>query len=56
MTFAIIVYKSQGITTNKIIINITQRDYIIRLSYIIISCIKILKGLFFKESFDFIRF
>jgi len=40
IAFAITVYKSQGITIDKIVTNITKKDYITGLSYVAISRIK----------------
>ena len=56
IAFAITVHKSQGITADKIVTNIAQRDHVIGLSYVAISRVKTLKGLLFEEPFDFIRF
>jgi ATP-dependent DNA helicase PIF1 len=53
---AITIHKAQGITAEKIVTNIAQKDHAIRLSYVAISRVKTLRGLLFEESFDFSRF
>ena len=56
VTWAITVHKAQGITADKIITNITEKDYVVSLTYVAISRVKKLTGLLFEELFDYSRF
>lgn len=54
--FAITVYKSQGLTLPKVVLNLDKKDFAIRLSYVAISQVKKLSCLLFETSFDLERF
>ena len=56
IAWAITIHKAQGITAEKIVTNIAQKDHVIGLSYVAISRVKTLRGLLFEEPFDFSRF
>ncbi len=43
-------------TVDKVIFNITERDFVSGLSYIVVFCVKILDGVLFEEAFDYSRF
>lgn len=56
VAFAIIVYKVQGITLEKAVIDITIREFTTRLRYIAVSRVKNINTLIFKKLFDFSLF
>jgi ATP-dependent exoDNAse (exonuclease V) alpha subunit len=56
LAYAIIVYKSQGLTLIQAVLNLDQKEHSTGLSYIAISCVKSLDRLMFKGPFDFDRF
>ena len=56
IAWAITIHKAQGITAEKIVTKIAQKDHVIGLSYIAISRVKTLRGLLFEESFNFYPF
>jgi hypothetical protein len=47
------VYKNQGLTLPKIVLNLNQKEYCLGLSYITISRVKTLDNILFKVPFDF---
>jgi hypothetical protein len=47
------VYKSQGLTLPKVILNLNQREYCLGLFYIVISRVKTLDNILFEIPFDF---
>jgi ATP-dependent exoDNAse (exonuclease V) alpha subunit len=56
IAWAITVHKAQGITADKIVTNIAEKDHVVGLTYVAISRVKALKGLLFEEPFDYSRF
>jgi hypothetical protein len=48
-----IVYKSQGLTLPKVVLDLSGTEYYLRLSYIVVSRVKILDRLLFENLFDF---
>jgi ATP-dependent DNA helicase PIF1 len=50
------VYKSQGLTLSKAVLNLNQREHYLGLLYIAISQVKTLDGVLFESPFDFKRF
>ena len=56
IAWAVTVHKAQGITAEKIVTNIAQKDHVVGLSYVAISRVRTLRGLLFEEPFDFSRF
>jgi hypothetical protein len=54
--FAITVHKSQGLTVDRAVLNLTDRDFVVGLSYVAVSRVKTLAGVLFEEPFDFERF
>lgn len=56
VAFAITVYKAQGITLEKAVVNITTREFISSLRYIAVSRVKTIKTLMFEKLFDFSLF
>ena len=53
IAWAITIHMAQGITAEKIVTKIAQKDHVIGLSYVAISRVKTYRGLLFEESFDF---
>ena len=49
----ITVYKSQGLTLSKVVLNLDQKEFCQGLSYVAISRVKVLDGVMFECSFDF---
>jgi ATP-dependent DNA helicase PIF1 len=56
LAYAITVYKSQGLTLGKAVLNLEKKDFAIGPSYVAISLVKALEGLLFEGSFDLERF
>jgi ATP-dependent DNA helicase PIF1 len=56
IAWAITVHKAQGITADKIVTNIVEKDHVIGLTYVAVSRVKKLTGLLFEEPFDYSRF
>jgi ATP-dependent DNA helicase PIF1 len=56
LAFAITVYKSQGLTLFRAVLNLNQREHYIGLAYVAISRVKHLHGLLFEGPFDFEHF
>jgi hypothetical protein len=56
LAYMITVYKSQGLTLSRVVLNIDQKEHCLGLSYVAISRVKALDGLMFKSPFDFSRF
>ena len=56
LAYTITVYKSQGLTLSRVVLNIDQKEHCLGLLYVAISRVKALDRLMFKSSFDFSRF
>ena len=56
VAYAITIHKSQGITVEKAVLNLVEKDFAPGLSYVAVSRVKSLNGLMFEESFDLSRF
>ena len=56
LAYAITVHKSQGLTLDKAVMNLAQKEHCLGLSYVAVSRVKTWKGLLFERSFDFKRF
>ena len=54
--YAITVHKSQGLTLEKAVLNLNQREHSLGLSYVAASRVKTLDGLMFESPFDYDRF
>jgi ATP-dependent exoDNAse (exonuclease V) alpha subunit len=50
------VHKSQGLTLNRVVLDIKDKDNIAGLTYVAVSRVKKLSGLMFKHGFDKERF
>jgi ATP-dependent exoDNAse (exonuclease V) alpha subunit len=51
LAWAITIHKSQGLTLNKVVINLHEKDFSPGLSFVAISCVKSLQGLAFRTHF-----
>jgi ATP-dependent DNA helicase PIF1 len=56
LAYTITVYKSQGLTLSRAVLNINQKEHCLGLSYVAVSRVKRLEGLLFKYPFDFEHF
>ena len=56
VAYAITIHKSQGITVEKAVLNLVEKDFAPGLSYVGVSRVKSLNGLMLEESFDLSRF
>jgi ATP-dependent DNA helicase PIF1 len=56
LAYAITVHKSQGISLDQAVLNITDKEFAPGLTYVAVSCVRTLDGLLFEEPFDFSRF
>ncbi len=56
LAYALTVYKSQGLTLSRVVLNLSQREHCRGLSYVAISRVKTLNGLLFESPFDFEHF
>jgi hypothetical protein len=56
LSYAIMVHKSQGLTLPKVVLDLSQTEHCLGLSYIAISHMKSLDGLLFEGPFDFDQF
>lgn len=54
--YAITVHKSQGITVDQAVLNISAKEFSVGLSYVAVSRVKTFQGLMFEESFDHEKF
>jgi ATP-dependent DNA helicase PIF1 len=53
LAYAITVYKSQGLTLPKVVLNLNQREHCLGLSYVAVSRVKTLDSVLFEVPFDF---
>jgi hypothetical protein len=56
LAYAITVHKSQGISLDQAVLNITDKEFAPGLTYVAVSRVRSLDGLLFEQSFDFSRF
>src|SRR5271156_6058926 len=56
LAYAITVYKSQGLTLSRAVLNLNQREHCLGLSYVAVSRVKTLNGVLFEMPFDYERF
>lgn len=54
--YAITVHKSQGLTLQRAVLDLNQKEYALGLSYVAASRVKTLNGLLFLSPFDFDQF
>ena len=56
LAFALTVHKSQGLTLNRVVLDVKEKDKTAGLTYVAISRVKKLSGLMFERGFDMERF
>jgi ATP-dependent exoDNAse (exonuclease V) alpha subunit len=56
LSYAITVYKNQGLTLPKVVLDLSRTEHCLGLLYIIISRVKTLDRLLFESPFDFDHF
>jgi ATP-dependent exoDNAse (exonuclease V) alpha subunit len=56
LSYAITVHKAQGLTLPKVVLDLSQKEHCLGLSYVAVSRVKSLDGLLFKGPFDFDHF
>ena len=56
LAYRITVYKSQGLTLSKAVLNLATKEHALGLSYIAVSQVKTLQGLLFEYPFDYDHF
>ena len=56
LAYTITVHKLQGLTLDKLILNISAKDHSFKLIYVAISCILSIQGLMFEKPFHISRF
>jgi ATP-dependent DNA helicase PIF1 len=56
LTYAITIYKSQGLTLSKVVLNLAMKKHTLGLSYVAVSQVKTLQGLLFECLFDYDHF
>jgi len=56
LAFAITVHKSQGLTLDKAVLDISEKDFAVGLSYVAVSRLKTIDGIMFKKDFGMSRF
>jgi ATP-dependent exoDNAse (exonuclease V) alpha subunit len=52
MGWGITIHKSQGLTLEKVVVELGDKDFSVGLSFVAISQVKTLKGLAFRTHFD----
>jgi ATP-dependent exoDNAse (exonuclease V) alpha subunit len=52
MAWGITIHKSQGLTLEKVVVELGDKDFSAGLSFVAISQVKTLKGLAFRTCFD----
>ncbi|KAJ5111720.1 hypothetical protein NUU61_001350 [Penicillium alfredii] len=53
LAYGITIHKSQGLTVNQAVLNISAPDFAAGLSYVAVSRVKRLDGILFEEPFDY---
>ena len=56
LAWAITVHKSQGLTLPKVVLDLSQTEHCLGLSYVAVSRVKSLNGLLFERPCDFDHF
>ena len=56
LAYTITVYKSQGLTLLRAVLNIDQKEHCLGLSYVAVSQVKTLYSLIFESSFNYSNF
>ena len=56
VAFAITIHKAQGLTLDKVVIDIGENERNLGLAYVALSRVKTIEGLAFSKPYDFSRF
>jgi ATP-dependent DNA helicase PIF1 len=56
LSYTITVYKSQGLTLPKVVLDLSRIEHCFRLLYVVVSRVKTLDRLLFESPFDFDHF
>ena len=56
LAFAITVHKAQGLTLGKVVLDFSEKDFAVGLSYVAVSRVKSIDGIMFKSDFGMARF
>ena len=56
LAYAITIYKSQGVTLTKAVLDLCYRDFSVGQSYVALSRVKTIQGLMLDGDFDISRF
>ena len=56
LAYAITVHKSQGLTLDKVVLDISTKDHSLGLTYVAISRVRTVQGLMFEKPFHISRF
>jgi len=56
LCYAITVHKSQGMSLSRAVLNLSDSEFALGLSYVAVSRVKTLEGLMFESTFDLSRF
>ena len=56
VAFAITIHKSQGLTLDKVVMDIADKDFTPGLTYVAVSRVRSIRGLLFDREFAFHRF
>ena len=56
LAYAITVHKSQGLTLDKVVLDISTKDHSLGLTYVAISRVRTIQGLMFEKPFHISRF
>ena len=56
LAYAITVHKSQGLTLDKVVLDISTKDHTLGLMYVAISRVRTIQGLMFENPFYISRF
>ncbi|OAT08364.1 hypothetical protein BDBG_17020 [Blastomyces gilchristii SLH14081] len=56
LAYVITVHKSQGLSFNKIVLNIIKKNFAAGLTYVAVSQVKFYQELLFEKAFDYHRF
>ena len=56
LAYTITVHKLQGLTLDKVVLNISAKDHSLKLTYVAISCVQLIQDLMFEKPFYISRF
>jgi ATP-dependent DNA helicase PIF1 len=56
LAYAIIVHKCQRMLLSAAVINLSQKEHCLGLSYVAVSCVRTISGIVFEKPFDFDHF